>query len=650
VFRPVRMKRLNLLVLERDVQAVTEGLAELGAMHVTQARQPGTETLLDVPDVGPRLERCRRVLRLLEELAEHLGLPLDPEAKVDFHAPFALEEISKELDTLRRRLRRVEQSTAEAQQRIPELQAMLLELEPFRSIALPLEELENFNFLHFATGSLPSEEALAVAEEVGDRSIILPLREEGGRTKVLTAAGKRSGWALETALKNHGFHPEPLAEGREGLAVDITEQLEKQLEETHAATGEAEEARRALGRELGGNINQLWRRAVVEQRILEAQQRFGKTTSTYAISGWVPGPDVETVSQRVRAVTRGRVIIEEQDAQELLAQGEKVPTLMRHGWLLRPFQVLVSGYGAPCYNEVEPTAFVAFSFVLMFGMMFGDVGHGALLAVTALVVRQRVRSRGLRDFAFVLTACGLSSVLFGFLYGSVFGYEDIIPALWLHPMKDINTLLKVVLGFGISMISLGLVLNIVNRVSEKRYFEGLMSHYGLMGFILYWGTIGLALRYFTQGAGSVTGTQILLFVVVPLVLLILAEPLRLLLSRRPAAAAGIARAVVEGAMDMYETMMSFLANTVSFIRVGAFALSHAGLCYATFQVADMVRGTVGGSVGAWAVIVLGNLFVVGLEGLVVTIQAVRLEYYEFFSKFFSGEGWTFRPLNVGSQE
>ena len=179
MFRPVRMKRLNLLVLERDVQAVTEGLANLGAMHIAQARQPGTEKLLDAPDVEPQLERCRR------------GLRLDPEAEVDFHSPFSLDEVSKELDTIRRQLRRVEQSTAEAEGRIPELQAMLLELEPFRGVAFPLEELDNFNFLHFATGSLPSEEALAVAEEVGDRSIILPLREEGGRAKVVAVAGKK---------------------------------------------------------------------------------------------------------------------------------------------------------------------------------------------------------------------------------------------------------------------------------------------------------------------------------------------------------------------------------------------------------------------------------------------------------------------------
>jgi len=650
VFRPVRMKKLNLLVLERDVEAVAEGLAELGVMHVTQARRPETEGLLESPEVGPRLECCRRVRRRLEEFAQTLGLRLDPGVEVDFRTPFHCDQVSRQLDTIRERLREVERSAAEARERIPELEAMLLELEPFRSVPLPLEELGRFNFLHFATGSLPEKETAEVAEEVGDRSLVLPVGRRAGREKVVAVTSRKDRWALETALKEHGFRPEPVAERYRGLAVDVAEHLERQLQEARRQAHRVEEARAALRRELGPTINQLWRRALIEERILEAQQRFGRTTTTYAISGWVPEPDVEQVRRRVRELTAGRVLIEEQDAEELLARGEEVPTLIRHHWLLRPFQVLVLGYGAPRYNELEPTLFVALSFLLMFGMMFGDVGHGAVLTAAALLARRYVRSRTTKDFAFVLAASGLSATLFGFLYGSVFGYEEIIPALWLHPMKNIGTLLPVVLGFGILMISLGLVLNIINRVSEKRYFEGLMSQYGLVGFIFYWGAVGLAFRYFSEGAGAVTGTQILLFVVVPMALLILREPIHMLLSRRPATAGGIARALAEGVMDVLETVMNFLANTVSFIRVGAFALSHAGLCYATFRVAEMVRGTAGGTVGAWTVIILGNLFIVLLEGLVVTIQTVRLEYYEFFSKFFSGEGQSFQPLSIGSEE
>jgi V/A-type H+-transporting ATPase subunit I len=286
----------------------------------------------------------------------------------------------------------------------------------------------------------------------------------------------------------------------------------------------------------------------------------------------------------------------------------------------------------------------------MFGLMFGDVGHGAVLLVGALLVRRWVTSRTVKDFAFVLAVCGGASILVGFLYGSVFGYEDIIKAWWLQPMQDKEELLKVVLGFGIGMISLGLIINIINRISERRYFEGLLSQYGVVGFIFYWGAIGLALRYFEEGAQAVSGGQVLLFVGLPLLLLIFREPLHMLFTRRPATAGSVAGAVLGGVMDVLEAVISFLANTVSFIRVGAFALSHAGLCLATFAVADLVRQSAGGTFWAWVVILCGNAIILVLEGLVVTIQTVRLEYYEFFSKFFSGEGRAFQPLSLGSEE
>jgi V/A-type H+-transporting ATPase subunit I len=581
---------------------------------------------------------------------QQLGLRPDPKAKVDFHAPFKLAEVSSQLQSIRDRLHGVERSAAGARERIPELEAMLLELEPFRSVPLPLEELENFNFLHFATGSLPEAEAPAVTHEVGDRSILLPVQRMRGRETVVAVVSKKNRWALETTLKKHGFRPERLAERYQGLAADVAGQLETQLTDARKTAARAEDARAALRRELSQGIGQLWRRTVIEERILEAQQRFGKTTSTCAISGWVPEPDVAEARKRVREFTHGRVLIEERDAQELLARGEEVPTLMRQHWLLRPFQAVVSGYGFPRYNEVEPTVFVALSFLAMFGLMFGDVGQGAVLLVGGLLVRRWVGSRGVKDFAFVLAACGLSSILFGFLYGSVFGYEGLVPSLWLRPMEQIGTLLTTVLLLGVGMMSAGLLINIINRVSQRQYFEGLLSRYGVVGFIFYWGAIGLALRYFEEGAQAVTAGRVLLFVGLPVLLLVLREPLHMLFTRRPATAGTVLGAALEGATDVLETMIAFLANTVSFIRVGAFALSHAGLCLATFAVADLVRQSAGGTFGAWAVILCGNALILILEGLVVTIQAVRLEYYEFFSKFFSGEGWAFQPLTLGSEE
>jgi V/A-type H+-transporting ATPase subunit I len=643
------MTRLTLILLERDVEPVTEGLAEMGLMHVTQARSPENEGLLEAPDVTARLETCRQIRRRLEEFARQLALTLDPSAPVDFHEPFNLKEVNSHLDVIRRQLRRAEQSTSRARERIPELQAMLLELAPFRDVAMPLEELGDFNFLHFATGSLPNREVEPLQEDAGDRSVLVPYQTTEGREKLIAVSSKKNRWALETTLKEHGFRPEPLGDRYQGLALDVAEKLEEQLEQARKDAVRSDQAKAALREELGPNINQLWRRAAIEERLLEAQQRFGKTTSTYVITGWVPEEDLPGVETRVKELTGGRVMVETQSAEELIAKGVDVPSLMRHHWLLRPFQVLVSGYGFPRYNEVEPTIFVALSFLLMFGLMFGDVGHGGVFALIGYMVATRSSTRSMRDLGFVLFACGLSAVGFGFFYGSIFGNEELLP--WgFRPMTHINQLMEFVLIFGMGMISLGLIINIINRIGERKLFESVMSQYGVVGFIFYWGAIGIAMRYFLEGAQAVSKGQVLLFLVLPMALLILREPIHHVLTREPATAGGILSAILEGLLDVMEAVMSFLSNTVSFIRVAAFALSHAGLVAVTFAMADMVRGVAGGTIWSWCILILGNAVIVVLEGMVVTIQTVRLEYYEFFSKFFSGEGHAFQPLSTSSEE
>ena len=108
--------------------------------------------------------------------------------------------------------------------------------------------------------------------------------------------------------------------------------------------------------------------------------------------------------------------------------------------------------------------------------------------------------------------------------------------------------------------------------------------------------------------------------------------------------------LVESVVEVLDTVISSISNTATFIRLAAFALSHAGLFMATFSVADAVSHTAGGTIGAVLVIVLGNVVIIALEGLIVSIQSIRLEYYEFFSKFYSGGGEEYRPLHIAAAQ
>jgi len=284
--------------------------------------------------------------------------------------------------------------------------------------------------------------------------------------------------------------------------------------------------------------------------------------------------------------------------------------LANPGWA-RPFELFVRLLGTPGSAEADPSALVAVIAPLLFGYMFGDVGQGAVLLVAGLLLRRRYPALGL------LVSGGLSAIAFGFAFGSVFAREDIIPALWLHPLADPLTVLAVSIGIGVAIITLGLVMDGLEHAWRGIAASWWLSRAGLLALYLglvSWpftpagGLVALAgLAWFLVGAGIVAGN-----------------------------AAGAAHALAE----LVETGLQLVVNTVSFARVGAFALAHAGLSAAVVGVGEAT----GSAPGYWVALALGNVLILALEGLVVGIQTTRLVLFEFFIRFLRGEGRPFRPL------
>jgi V/A-type H+-transporting ATPase subunit I len=287
---------------------------------------------------------------------------------------------------------------------------------------------------------------------------------------------------------------------------------------------------------------------------------------------------------------------------------------------------------------MDPSFFVAVSFCLFFGFMFGDVGHGlVLIAAAALLQKKKVMSRSM---ATVLKSAGTASVIFGFLYGSVFGVEDWIPTLWISPMEDMNRLLGVSIGVGVTVITLGMILNMIACYRARDFGRLLFDGRGLAGVILY-----LSMAAF--GYATLTGQPMPFPSWVPwtflsalLAVILLRDILaRLLLRQRTHEEGGLY------AFEVLHNLLNFLSNTASFVRLAAFALNHVGLSLAVMMLSDMVRNLPGGIVLKGILLLAGNAVIVGLEGLIVFIQTLRLEYYEFFSKFYRGGGRAFRPVS-----
>jgi V/A-type H+-transporting ATPase subunit I len=281
----------------------------------------------------------------------------------------------------------------------------------------------------------------------------------------------------------------------------------------------------------------------------------------------------------------------------------------------------------PRYGELDPSWLFALTFIAMFGMMFGDVGHGATIIAVSCGYR-----RQLGNYTPFVFSLGASSYLFGFLYGSVFGYEDVIPPVWMAPLSNPQRMLMITLFWGIGFILLATGIGIRNRVAEGRYAEALLGGRGIAGSFMYLGVIYGAFRWAEGGSlGAMEAIAILL----PLVVVLGYQ-------WRQARIGGVGKVLVV-LIESFEILMSYFANTLSFLRVAAFSLNHAALALAVFALAGTMEAA-----GHWMVVILGNIFILILEGAIVAIQVLRLEYYEGFSRFFSGDGRAFQPLMLAA--
>jgi Archaeal/vacuolar-type H+-ATPase subunit I len=374
----------------------------------------------------------------------------------------------------------------------------------------------------------------------------------------------------------------------------------------------------------------------VKRSILETKRYSRVTEKTALISGWVPRSEKDRIIDEIRRSDPSSCI-EERRAEDLDISKDEIPVKLQHTRLFKPFELLIGAYGIPRYGTVDPTIFVAISFLIMFGAMFGDLGHGFILSVISLFLwsskKEKVRQAGTLIFY-----CGVSSSIFGIMYGSFFGYE--FPSIWLKPMNSIMQIFKISILFGVVMITGGILLNIINAFKDRDYIKVFFDKAGLIAGVIYWTGIALVSKMLV----SRTGFQpVYVAVFLVCIALLFLKPLVELIVKKKRES--ILTAFMESTIDILEIVMGYLANTVSFIRIAAFALAHTGLFLSIFELSRIMKGS-GGTIASLIVMVLGNILIILLEGLVVSIQSLRLNYYEFFSKFFMSGKRFYKPLKM----
>jgi V/A-type H+-transporting ATPase subunit I len=302
-------------------------------------------------------------------------------------------------------------------------------------------------------------------------------------------------------------------------------------------------------------------------------------------------------------------------------------------------------YGLPAHDEMDPTVFVGLTYALIFGALFGDAGQGAVLFIGGglLYLLKKMKLAG------IISVAGIFSVFFGIMFGSVFGFEDVIHAVWLKPVEamtklpfigQLNTVFIVAVAFGMGLNLLVMIFQMVNAAKSKNLGELLFSHNGLAGFVFY-AFIVVTIVLFMTGHKTPGNVLLIVFLGVPILLFFFKEPLtNLVTHNKKKLEEGKGMFITQGFFELFETLLSYFSNTLSYVRIGAFAVSHAAI----MEVVLMLSGAEAGHTNIVGVI-FGNIVVCVLEGLVVGIQVLRLEYYEIFSRFYKGSGREFKPFN-----
>ena len=648
------MKRLTVVVLERDERTVLRGLGELGAVHLVCAGAGPDTAPHAPPDRSDDLARCADFVARIDKVCRRLELQDLPDV-----AGEGLPEIR--LDEAERRLRPIETQTDEVLRRREDtlrqwgrVTAMLEQVEAYEGLDVSLEQIGQFSFLHFAVGSLPHENLAALEQEVGENVVLLPLAESDGRRRIAAVTSRKGRFALQSALEESDFRGEKMVPSTTGTMRQVLQEARREKNQLAGELARLKEAAQTLVRQVARPLAILRAAVRVERRILEAEQNFPRTDATVLIAGWIAADEAAAVRRRLHDLVGGRFVVETADPGDV--PEEEIPVLVKHSRLLRPFQMLVAAYGLPAYGELEPTLFVAVTFLVMFGMMFGDIGHGLVLVLAGVGVRLWATKEQIRDAGILLISAGGASIVFGFLYGGLFGFELRALTLWNNPLHgDPMALLVVAVGYGVLVISLGLVLNMVNRFRRGDVVGGVLDKFGVAGALFYWGGLALVIKTCVL-KHEMSALWIVLLIVVPMVVMFLKEPVQYVLARRSGRktrSESLLETLFESGVELFEGALGYLANTISFVRLGAYAMSHAAILYAALMMAEQTRRAAGAGIGGVLyvlILVFGNAGAILLEGIIASVQALRLQYYEFFSKFFTGGGRAFKPFRLGAGE
>ena len=647
MFYPQEMTEVELIVPEKDLLTVTRLLSGQGIFHQADATYLSTDkestsatSWNEKASAYSGLER--RIQTILQTLGADEGRPQDKE----YESTVDLDTIRPLVDHIEEEVKITSDEIAVQQKNLEQMGNTLRQLEPVADVDLDISLIRNPRYLFSTIGMMPVENMDRMQTSLSRVPyVFLPLSQDNKRAVVWLVGARKNADILERAARSAYLNPLVLPDDYQGTPAEIIAQLRKAIQDAHQKIAGLKKEISRLNEVHHEQLQSLLWEVRASRMMTDAIVRYGKMRYTYLIVGWLISAALPEFTRKLRLISK-ETLLESIPARRN-GPIQEVPVALGNPSFLSPFQMLVTTYAQPRYDEVDPTLLMTLTFPLLFGAMFGDIGHGLVFAALgALLVSKKVKAlSGFASLGGLVVACGFISTLFGVLYGSIFGREDILHAIWVSPIENIMTLLMTAIGFGAVLLSIGYLLAIFNSWRRRDWGRLLVHPRGIAGLVLYWSLLGIVLNVLAPTVLPVPTIVFIVLAAIGGVIVMLSELFEhLITGHRPLVEESIGTYAIQAFFELFETLIGILSNSLSYVRVGAFAVAHGFLTAAVYMIGSLVGPEFG--VGWWVVAVLGNLFVIGFEGLIVSIQTMRLEYYEFFSKFFTGGGLRFQPLTV----
>jgi V/A-type H+-transporting ATPase subunit I len=585
---------------------------------------------------------CNVILNELIEIEKEFefAIPVVEVTTIDY----TLDKMNDYVSTTHQKLKSLVNQKKDTLELIRKYEDALIQVKNIESLDISLDDVFSCDYVYARVGRLPTDSVEKLRFYRSRPFIFKSFSEDKDYSWCMYFTTNEYEREVDNIFSSLFFERIHIPDFVHGTPVDAKVTLAKEIE---VATKQLKKIQSSINSALGDSdhdLSVIMAELLFLNKIYEAKKYVVGLGDKFTINGFIEPKDEMVIKDKFKDLEDIEIQIRPADSDKRL----KTPTKLKNGWFSRPFAMFVEMYGLPSYGNIDPTPFVAITYSLLFGIMFADLGQGILLSLIGLVLFKWKKMK-LGEIAIRI---GLSSAFFGLLFGSFFGNEEILTPFYTKilglsgkPIEVMNsdftmTLIILAVLLGALLIIMSISINIYINFKKRRIPEMFFSHNGVSGLLFYlfvFGGLFLKLKF---GVNIFSGATIALFVGIPLLLIFFKEPLERKIHGGRLFPSGFGGFFVEGFFELFEVLLSYITNTMSFMRVGGFVIAHAGMMLVVYSLMQMGSSVIASSI----IFVVGNLFVMALESMIVGIQVLRLEFFEMFSRFYEGDGIPFKTL------